>query len=383
MFLRSVLCSADAGANAGGAGPLPAVTEAGPAQPPTPAVEATPEKPRSKNEARRNSMDAVREWAASRGKPAATPAAAVAASASAAAPASTEVAQEAAAQLERAGQDVPEQRENESDQKYEQRLLKLMQQTRTLEAEGRRLTAESAKERAAREVAEKKAGELERKLTRAKNPDEVLDALEELTGMTYEQLTKAIVEGKVRPGRGRSQLPPEEQARIDGMAAELEKLRVANERAEQQRQQQEQQQEQQQTFVRHIDQATAYLRENEEQFPLLAASSWAPADLVRAAYQRNTRDIVSIAREYEAKLNENLQALLGNEKARKRLKLDAPKPANTNAPAQAKPAAAPVTPAAVSRVSTEAATPPARPQTSSERRARGLEALRAFNANKR
>lgn len=234
----------------------------------------------------------------------------------------TDKAEKAAKELDAKGEKVPEQKEGESDSKYTLKLAKLAQDLRDLEGRERR-------ERTSRETAERKSTELEAalkkaegRLARGKDPEAVLEFLLEETGQTLEDIVKGINDGKIKPPRPKASLSPEVAAELEQMrkasAANAEEVKALREK-EEAREQERAQAQQRQAFDAHVGQAKKWIEENSDDYPMLAATSWAPSTVVQNAYGKKTLDISGPAREIEEAVATNVLAVLGNERALKAL----------------------------------------------------------------
>lgn len=280
-------------------------------------------------------------------------------------------AEQAAKKLDDAGKKVPEQKQGESDEKYTLKLAKMAQDLRDMEGRER-------KERTGRETAEKRATEMEsavkkyeQQIARGKNKEDALDFLLDTTGLTLEDLVKGINDGTIKPPRARAALPPDVAAALEEdrkeraqLAKRLEEMQAKEDEREQERAQTAQQEQ----LKTHVTQATSWIEENADDYPCLAATSWAPSNLVQRVYAAKNPDLIAPARALEDAIAGHMIAIAGDERAMKALakrepelskKLasalgwsadEAPAPATNTAPPkkEAKP---------VSKVSTEAPTP--------------------------
>jgi len=306
----------------------------------------------------------------------------------------TEAAQAAAEALADAGKEVPEQKEGESDKRYELRLATLLQRTRELEGLHK-------KESAGREAAEKRAAENEAKakefaerFERMKDKRAALKTLYETTGLTLEDIVKGINAGDIEPHGKQPDLPPEVRKQLEEQRAEIERIK----QVEEQRALEQKQAEQQRTFQAHTEQTTKWLAANADDYPILAASEWAPATIVNNAYQSNNLDIATHAKAMEDGFGKSVLSVLGDERAIKALAKRDPAvkeriakalgltAAQARAVAQqaAEQAPAPrVAPRAVSAVPSEATTPPDRKPTRAELKAQVLAGLSEMKRQRR
>lgn len=240
----------------------PASVQEAPAAPSTPAAPAAP-----KNRAERR---ALARAAADRSQAARAPAPVAAAPATPPEPATPP------APAPQADGSVA--REWAERQEYEARL-----------AEQSRLAEERAKaleERDARDAARAKMTHLER-----------LQA----DGLTYEQLTKEIVEGKHTPKTA-------EQMELEAIRAELAQTKAAQE--EWRTQQETQAKEAQRT--QYVTQLKTELAANVEAFPVLAAMPWGASEIVRRAEESN-RSFAVVAKELEQAASGDIRASLSHE----------------------------------------------------------------------
>lgn len=180
-----------------------------------------------------------------------------------------------------------------------------LQLSRALGAVRQKETENVALRKAAGEGA-RAAKELEALRKRARSPEDVLDVLQEVTGMDFEQLGRAILDGSVKPPKGQryANLPPEVVRQLEEQDRQLKEIT-------QERETYKQQQARQQDEAR----ASSFIRENAQDFPLLASAPWAAATIVQTARQQGTNDASEIIVALEQSLRANLESLLSNEAA--------------------------------------------------------------------
>lgn len=210
--------------------------------------------------------------------------------------------------IEAEGGEAPDQRKNESDKQYELRLARTLRDLKDAKAEAlqeKRRAAEAEKKSA---EAEAKVADFEKKLARAKNPETVLDALEEF-GWTLESLARGVVDKKVA-------LPKQKPAVDPELAAKIERLEKAEKdrEAERVRTQSETQRRSDETKI------ATYLKENPDKYPLLASfGEAAAADVVAEAYATKASNAEPVLAKLEENLVRTVTTLLGNSVAAKAL----------------------------------------------------------------
>jgi hypothetical protein len=184
------------------------------------------------------------------------------------------------------------------DGELEQRLSRTVRELNNATAQGRdhktKLDATTAE-----------LGQLKQKFEAGKaNP---LDVLEEL-GWTYEKLTEAIVEQKVKPRAQRMELPPEIKQQLDELKADKEQ-RTQREQAEVARQQRS----------RDVVNVKKYIEQQAEQYPFSAALEWAAEAVLDNTMAAKQADALPFLRAFEESLVTSAVTMLGNERAFKAL----------------------------------------------------------------
>jgi len=210
-----------------------------------------------------------------------------------------ERAEKVADKIEAMGGAAPDQKKNESDTQYELRLNKALRDLRDAKAEAMKATKDA-------QTAQGEAKKLQKLLDDGKaNPLKVLEHL----GITYEDLTKGIIEEKYKPAHKRNDLPPEILEKIERLEAkekerEAEALRAS---AENQRR-------------THISTVQKYINDHADDYPLAASMKWVAEDVVARGYLTGGDwDALPILQELEGNLASNVGTLLGNDKATKAL----------------------------------------------------------------
>jgi hypothetical protein len=216
--------------------------------------------------------------------------------------------------IEKAGGDAPDQKANETDKAYEARLVKALQDLRGAETQTKqqKARADAAELKAA--TLEKEKAAFEKRLARAKTPEERLDFMADEMGCTLEELIKDINEGKTKPPGQRPRVDPAIQAEMEAQKAEIARLaKLATDREEK-----EKAEAQERSYKDHVTQASGWLKEHADEFPALQAIPWAAASIVRAAYQ-NGGDMGEPARKLQEDMVRDFAAMLGVDAAHKLL----------------------------------------------------------------
>jgi hypothetical protein len=201
--------------------------------------------------------------------------------------------------IEELGGDAPDQKKNESDSQYDIRLAKTLRDLRDAKAEALKATKEAAQFQG-------EARKLQKILDEGKaNPLKVLEHL----GITYEDLTKGIVEEKYKPAHKRNDLPPEILEKIERLEAKEKEREAEAVRASAQAQRSQ-----------HVSAVQKYIDDNSEDYPLAATMKWVAEDVVARGYATGGEfDALPILQELESNLAANVGTLLGSDKATKAL----------------------------------------------------------------
>lgn len=208
------------------------------------------------------------------------------------------VIEKTAAKIERAGGEVAEQREGESDAKYEIRLAKQLRELRMEKERASKFEA-TANESSA------KAQKLEKLLESGKaNPLTILEHL----GYSFADVVKGINEDKFKAPEKRLELPPE-------IAERLERL----DRAEKEREQQALAQRATAERTAHEAQVADFVKENVADYPLVSAMADFQKIVVGKAYASKATDIAGILESMEGQLASELNPILSSESAMKAL----------------------------------------------------------------
>lgn len=210
-----------------------------------------------------------------------------------------ERAEKVADKIESLGGDAPDQKKNESDTQYELRLNKALRDLRDAKAEALKATKDAAQFQG-------EAKKLQKLLDDGKaNPLKVLEHL----GITYEELTKGIVEEKYKPAHKRNDLPPEIMEKIERLEAKEKEREAEALKASAQAQRKQ-----------HVSAVQKYIDDNAEDYPLAATMKWVAEDVVARGYATGGEfDALPLLQELEANLASNVGTLLGNDKATKAL----------------------------------------------------------------
>lgn len=181
--------------------------------------------------------------------------------------------------LEKAGADVPEQRKDESDAKYEHRLARALLDLKTAKAE-----AIKAKEEAA------KASGVLQAIERLKGDKISQEDLELATGRTFEQLVRDVAQGKAKYAP-KANLPPELAALQSEMKATLDAIKAREEaaaKAEQEKREAEErtkaEAKRQEAFKNETSQVDEYIKEEVEKYPHLSSLPNAGEKVLRRWY---------------------------------------------------------------------------------------------------
>lgn len=142
--------------------------------------------------------------------------------------------------------------------------------------------------------------------TRAKDPAQLLDVVHELSGYTFPELVDAINGDVVKPHKGAryANLPPDVAERLEQQEKDLAEMKRERE-----------QQADQAAFQRDIGIASGYLKENADEFPLLAEMDWAPSVIVNTTRQKGDGNGHAVAVALERSLRANFERFLGSDRA--------------------------------------------------------------------
>lgn len=219
-------------------------------------------------------------------------------------------AEKTAKAIEKAGGDAPDQKANETDKQYEARLVKALQDLRGAETQtkAQKARADAAEAKAAQ--LEKDRAAFEKRLARARSPEERLEFMADEMGCTLEELIRDINDGKTRPPGQRPRVDPAIQAELEAIKTENARLaKLAEEREAK-----EQEREAQKLFESQVDFAQGWLSKNAEEFPLLQAIPWAAKNIVNGARQ-NGGDMGEPARRLQQSILDDLVPLLDRDDA--------------------------------------------------------------------
>lgn len=209
-------------------------------------------------------------------------------------------AEKLADKIEDAGGDAPDQKQNESDKQYELRLAKTLRDLRDAKAEALK----------ARKDAETSGAEL-KKLQKLidggkANPLTILDHL----GVSYEDLTKGIVEERFKPAHKRIDLPPE-------IMEKIERLEAADKEREAERVKS--------AAIAELNDWEAKVRkhieDHSDDFPLCGNMQWAARQIAQKTQEEKLSgaEALEALKELEENLATNVVSLLGSDKATKKL----------------------------------------------------------------
>ncbi len=201
--------------------------------------------------------------------------------------------------IEALGGDAPDQRKNETDTQYELRVNKLLRDLRDAKAEALKASKDA-------QTAQAESKKLQKLLDDGKaNPLKVLEHL----GISYEDLTKGIIEEKYKPAHKRNDLPPEIMEKIERLEAKEKEREAEALKASAQAQRKQ-----------HVSAVQKYIDDNAEDFPLAATMKWVAEDVVARGYATGGEfDALPLLQELESNLAANVGTLLGNDKATKAL----------------------------------------------------------------
>lgn len=265
--------------------------------------------------------------------------------------------------IEDAGGDAPDQKANESDKQYELRLARTLRDLRDAKAE-------ALKARKDAETSSAELKKLQKLLDGGKaNPLTVLDHL----GITYEDLTKGIVEERYKPAHKRFDVPPE-------ILEKIERLEAADKEREAERVKS-------QAMAKRAadeDVVKKYLADHADDYPLASSVAWAAKQVVDTTYEHDLDPAGALAalQDLEKSLADNVAGMLGSDKATKALLKREPKLAgllkaalglDTPAPAKADEDEEKPKTRSLAGASTEAA---GKPLSKEERKAAAIVALR-------
>lgn len=270
--------------------PAPEATPAAPAE----SQASQNDTPETRETRRSSAADRLKEFLASKSEARKAETAAIRGDAPSAEPAADTAAkvEKTVAKIEKTGATAVEQKEGESDAKYELRLAKQLRELRTEKERASKF------ERTATE-ASAKAAQLEKLMEGGKaNPLTILEHL----GYSFEDLVKGINDDKFKAPEKRLDLPPE-------IAEKLERL----DRAEREREQQAMSARAQAERAQHETQVEAYVKENAADFPLASSMDGFAKVLVEQAYASKTTDIIPLLEKLEAGLVNELTPMLSSE----------------------------------------------------------------------
>lgn len=233
--------------------------------------------------------------------------------------------------IEAAGEEVPEQRKNESDKNYEVRLARALRDIKDAKAEAlsekNRAKELEAKVKEATEKGEITTKELEKfKSAIEKGKIHPLEAVHDLFGLSLEDLAKWTVNN---PDKAKEfTTKAQRKAAMDPeLAAKIERLEKAeNERQEQIKKLEAEKAEQtkraqfEEQKKRDVGKVKTYLDDNSDDFPFLSAfGEAAAADVVTRTYGSNKTDALEAMRELENEVASITVNALKSEKAARAL----------------------------------------------------------------
>jgi hypothetical protein len=209
------------------------------------------------------------------------------------APATAPSVEKVVAKIEKAGGEASEQKDGESDAKYEMRLAKQYRELRQANEKASKFEGQAT------EMAGKVA-KFEKLMADGKaNPLAILEHL----GISFADVVKGINEDKYKPLEKKLDLPPE-------VAERLERL----DRAEKAREEQALAASRHAERASHETQVASYVTQNADEYPLTSALPGFAASIVEDAYASKATDIIPLLEKFEASLAEELMPMLSSEK---------------------------------------------------------------------
>jgi hypothetical protein len=134
----------------------------------------------------------------------------------------------------------------------------------------------------------------------------MLDVVQEITGISAEQLIRDVYDGKIKPPKSAryGNLDPAVAERMEALEQEVNTAKTERAQAAAR-----------EAYTRDVGIVTDFFKENAEDFPLLNALPWAPGTLVNMAGRNAGKTPNEIAVDMEQRERANLASLLSNDAA--------------------------------------------------------------------
>jgi hypothetical protein len=208
--------------------------------------------------------------------------------------------------------DVPEQRDNESDAKFQARLVRAMAdlqaRDKTLREKDTLLKSEAAEKAQLKADFEAMRQKLE---AITKDPLAALKA----AGTSFDEVAKKVLAGELKAPTAEDELKAKLDERSKTLEDQLNEMKAkleAKEKAEADRVAAE---EQAATRAKDLDTVKGLLKASEDKFPVTASLSWGADRVLQICYEQQTNDVNEVAASLEKAARADLEVILQSPKA--------------------------------------------------------------------